>query len=453
MKYKIGGVPEHFNLPWHLAIENGAFKDKNIDVEWTDFPGGTGAMCKSLKEKEIDVAIVLTEGLVSQIVKGSPFKIVSQYVKSPLIWGIHCSSKSKFETVDDLKGGNFSISRYGSGSHIMTYVYANSKSWKPEDQRFELVGNLDGARKAMAEGTADALLWEKFTTKPYVDSGELKRVGETRTPWPCFVIAVHNDVLENNFEDIDEIVKIIHRQCAEFMYQKDPSKSTVPLIAERYGLQQVDVKTWLKQTEWATDHLISRAVLKNVMETLVDVNVIDNVIPVEDLCEMKLISFNKSVFNFNDKAEQNDFFERQVFDLLEVVSEKTKPVWGLMTSQHMVEHLMSALLMSQKEFEIPAAIPKEKQAKARAFLLSDQPLTKSLPTPGKNIELKPLLFDNMNVAKHELIKTIKSTLVYFETNPTAEVIHPYGGSFGFAEWMVFHYKHFVHHFKQFGLIE
>jgi sulfonate transport system substrate-binding protein len=24
---KIGGVPEHFNLPWRLAIEDGKFKD------------------------------------------------------------------------------------------------------------------------------------------------------------------------------------------------------------------------------------------------------------------------------------------------------------------------------------------------------------------------------------------------------------------------------------------
>ena len=41
---KIAGVPEHFNLPWHLAIENNEFESQNIDLEWTDVPEGTGKM-------------------------------------------------------------------------------------------------------------------------------------------------------------------------------------------------------------------------------------------------------------------------------------------------------------------------------------------------------------------------------------------------------------------------
>jgi hypothetical protein len=38
------GVPEHFNLPWHLAIEN-RFNQQNIDLQWTDVPEGT-KMCQ-----------------------------------------------------------------------------------------------------------------------------------------------------------------------------------------------------------------------------------------------------------------------------------------------------------------------------------------------------------------------------------------------------------------------
>jgi hypothetical protein len=37
---KIVGVPEHFNLPWHLAIENDRFNQQNIDLQWTDVPEG-----------------------------------------------------------------------------------------------------------------------------------------------------------------------------------------------------------------------------------------------------------------------------------------------------------------------------------------------------------------------------------------------------------------------------
>ncbi len=41
---RVGGVPEHFNLPWHLAKETGLFAKHNVDVQWTDVPNGTGAM-------------------------------------------------------------------------------------------------------------------------------------------------------------------------------------------------------------------------------------------------------------------------------------------------------------------------------------------------------------------------------------------------------------------------
>jgi hypothetical protein len=41
---KIVGVPEHFNLPWHLAIENDEFNQQNIDLQWTDVPEGLAKM-------------------------------------------------------------------------------------------------------------------------------------------------------------------------------------------------------------------------------------------------------------------------------------------------------------------------------------------------------------------------------------------------------------------------
>jgi hypothetical protein len=31
-KIKIAGVPEHFNIPWHLAIKQGAFKAHGVEV-------------------------------------------------------------------------------------------------------------------------------------------------------------------------------------------------------------------------------------------------------------------------------------------------------------------------------------------------------------------------------------------------------------------------------------
>ncbi|NNJ56705.1 MAG: ABC transporter substrate-binding protein, partial [Bacteroidia bacterium] len=92
-KIRVGGVPEHFNYPWHYGIQNSIFKKNDLAVEWQDVKGGSGAMCSMLEKNELDVALVLTEGIVKHIHNGGTARIIQLFVKSPLIWGVH-SSKS-----------------------------------------------------------------------------------------------------------------------------------------------------------------------------------------------------------------------------------------------------------------------------------------------------------------------------------------------------------------------
>lgn len=86
MKLHIGGVPEHFNYPWHYGLLNGFFKKSGLDIQWQDVKGGSGAMTKMLANNELDFALVLTEGIIKHIASGGTSRIIQQYVKSPLIW-------------------------------------------------------------------------------------------------------------------------------------------------------------------------------------------------------------------------------------------------------------------------------------------------------------------------------------------------------------------------------
>ena len=78
-KIKIGGVPEHFNLPIHLANEKGLFAEAGIEIELINFGGGTGEMTKALRENEVDICVLLTEGIAFDIVNGNKSKIISEY--------------------------------------------------------------------------------------------------------------------------------------------------------------------------------------------------------------------------------------------------------------------------------------------------------------------------------------------------------------------------------------
>ena len=269
-KVKIIGVPEHFNLPWHLAIEEGAFEERGIDLQWTDIPEGTGKMCKMLQNEETDLAIILTEGLVKSITEGNAAKIVQEYIASPLLWGIHVGAKSRYKSITDLKDTKAAISRYGSGSHLMAYVNAQIEDWETNELQFEVINNLDGAVEALTNGQADYFMWEHFTTKPLVDKGTFRRLGDCPTPWPCFVIAATDKFIKENKSILKHILEIINLYTTEF--KQIPSIDRT--LANRYEQLLEDIQEWLSLTRWSQAQLGSQTLVK-VQDTLIDLKLID----------------------------------------------------------------------------------------------------------------------------------------------------------------------------------
>ncbi|HEY4629136.1 MAG TPA: substrate-binding domain-containing protein [Flavobacterium sp.] len=275
---KIAGVPEHFNLPWHLSIENGEFEKENIDLQWTDVPEGTGKMCQMLRDGETDIAVILTEGIVKDIVAGNPSKIVQIYVESPLIWGIHVSANSNYKTLADLENKKVAISRLGSGSQLMAYVNANEQGWKTDNLQFEIVNTIDGAVEALTNGNADYFMWERFMTKPLVDKGIFRRVADCPTPWPCFVIAVRDEILENEPEIIARILKIINKKTSEF--KEIPNIDQV--LASNYNQKIEDIREWLSLTQWSKKPLTEK-MLNNVQNQLFQLKIIDKKVTFDEI--------------------------------------------------------------------------------------------------------------------------------------------------------------------------
>lgn len=268
---KIAGVPEHFNLPWHLAIENGEFQANEIDLQWTDIPEGTGKLCQILRSGETDIAVILTEGIIKDIVAGNQSKIIQIYVESPLIWGIHVAANSKYKTISDLENTKVAISRLGSGSQLMAYVNANNQGWKTDSLQFEIINTIDGAVEALTNGTADYFMWERFMTKPLVDSGIFRRIGDCPTPWPCFVIAVRDEILEKHPKIISEILEIINNKTATF--KEIPNIDNV--LSNRYHQKVEDIQEWLTLTNWSQKQ-ITEEQFESIQNQLVALKIIPN---------------------------------------------------------------------------------------------------------------------------------------------------------------------------------
>lgn len=277
MKIRIGGVPEHFNFPWYYGIEKGYFANVGIDIEWHDYPGGTGAMSAALRNDELDMALLLTEGAVREISAGAPFKITKTYVDTPLIWGIHTSSQNNQANLNNLTDMRYAISRFGSGSHLMAFVHAQTKNIQLREDQMVVVGDISNARTSLASRASDLFFWEKFMTKPFVDSNELKLLDVFPTPWPCFVLVTNNHFYEKNKNIILTLCHILNRTVEELK----SNEHTTQLIADKFKLKIADIEEWLSNTKWNSNFDLSNSALQNVQKSLLSLSLINNEIDLQ----------------------------------------------------------------------------------------------------------------------------------------------------------------------------
>lgn len=138
--------------------------------------------------------------------------------------------------------------------------------------------------------------------------------------------------------------------------------------------------------------------------------------------------------------------------LLNKLDADTKPSWGIMTPQHMVEHLILSMQMSTNKLgELKTFNPPEKLPVLRRVLMSERPLPKGFINPYIGKGLVDLKFDNLSQAVDELKKEVEDYYSFFEIDKSKITVNVTFGELNFDEWEVFHTKHFTHHLTQFGI--
>ena len=142
----------------------------------------------------------------------------------------------------------------------------------------------------------------------------------------------------------------------------------------------------------------------------------------------------------------------EMLAVLNSLTPSQKPLWGKMNAQEMVEHLSDMLMMSRGTGNFTIDVDAETIARRQQFLLSDKEMAKNIAVPFTK-ELIELRNNELELAVDDFTDEWMNFTEYYENNPSASVIHPYYGDLDFNLWLKMHDKHFMHHFKQFGLIE
>jgi oxepin-CoA hydrolase/3-oxo-5,6-dehydrosuberyl-CoA semialdehyde dehydrogenase len=143
-----------------------------------------------------------------------------------------------------------------------------------------------------------------------------------------------------------------------------------------------------------------------------------------------------------------------VMNYLSKLKEDARAAWGILTPQHMVEHLEKSIRIASGEiqnFEI-STLP-EHLEKVQEMVYNHKPMPKLFSHPlMKKDALEDLVHPDLKTAKEKFMEAFAQFEAYFKANPEAKTKNAVFGELDKFEWDLLNSKHFNHHFSQFGIL-
>jgi len=151
-------------------------------------------------------------------------------------------------------------------------------------------------------------------------------------------------------------------------------------------------------------------------------------------------------------TNRREFLTMQVPQILTNLKEDTVPQFGLMTPQHMVEHLTWVTKSSLTRKSEPEPELSKSQQYFRKFI-DNGAIFKHRPSDKTKDDLAPLKYGSLAEAIENIPEAVDRLYQTFEENPNFKTFNPMMGEFNFEDQELFHYQHYKYHFYQFGLID
>ncbi|MAK35503.1 MAG: phenylacetic acid degradation bifunctional protein PaaZ [Flavobacteriaceae bacterium] len=139
---------------------------------------------------------------------------------------------------------------------------------------------------------------------------------------------------------------------------------------------------------------------------------------------------------------------------LDKLKEDTKPKWGIMTPQHMIEHLEYTYKIASGEIQdFEVATPEKILDKVRDSLYNFKkfPQNTNFPLLEKDT-LDTLKHPDLQTAKQKFLDQRYKYLAFFKENPDSILNNLVFGELNKYEWYLLERKHLNHHFEQFDLV-
>ncbi|MBT8308869.1 MAG: phenylacetic acid degradation bifunctional protein PaaZ, partial [Flavobacteriaceae bacterium] len=144
----------------------------------------------------------------------------------------------------------------------------------------------------------------------------------------------------------------------------------------------------------------------------------------------------------------------KIEECLSKLTKETKPKWGSMSAQHMIEHLEFNYRIASGEiqnFEIKTAERILEKVHNTLYNYEKMPHDHMYPLAEES-KIHELKYTSIEDALEKMKAARIAYLEFFEVNPEAKINNAVFGEMNRYEWYLLERKHLNHHFEQFGLI-
>lgn len=177
----VGGKNLFYYLPLTVAEQLGYFKDEGLQVEISDFAGGSKAL-QAMVGGSADVVSGAYEHTISMQAKGQPITAFVLQGRAPqIVMVVSNKTMPNYRSVADLKGKKIGVSAPGSSTSMMANFVLAKGGLKPSDVSFIGVGTSAGALSAMRSGQIDAMANLDPVITMLEQKKEVRVIADTRT--------------------------------------------------------------------------------------------------------------------------------------------------------------------------------------------------------------------------------------------------------------------------------
>ncbi|MDX6746494.1 hydroxymethylglutaryl-CoA reductase, degradative [Polaribacter sp. PL03] len=235
------------------------------------------------------------------------------------------------------------------------------------------------------------------------------------------------------------------------MLQKPSAKELMQIIATA-GLAQ-NFAALRALTTKGIQHGHMKMHLQNILNQL-EANKVEKE-KITTYFDGKTVSHAAVVSKFEELRKEQvswvDFTNKQhVINLLSNLKTDSKPLFGKMNGQQMVEHLSLLVKISNGKVAADSFVDEDKSQRRKLFLNTEAELQVGFKSSMLSEEPYPVKFTTIKESVDDLVLQIDNFEAHFKIVTSEN--HPFFGELDSNYWKKFHVKHFTHHFKQFGLI-